>query len=1163
MLPHVLSDSVRPPAPAAFVRKFLAGLDPSHGAFVEACSGTLSTRYFKDPASGKLGELLDVGSNPAAELCPGASALDLAIRFQAIESFEWLLAEGNEKYIDSALSPTHHTVLSARASSITRITAWGEAFGTFLGRYRFEKGAPKHVSPTCCVIFAMDLHAVDSFTARPVSSDVSGTSTFYANIQALFSDKEWSLDDADKMTRFWAAIKNNTEFAGLKISVSKQEHVVLKFMHDTAALERELASRKGGLQNSTAVVSILGHCTAADHADFAKDLRDFEQVRLSTEPDGTPTKLDLLLVMERGASDLSDVISHGNFAGKNMHAVRGVAFSIAQCLREMNQPATGPGTMHGDVKNRNFVLLGPFKYGAIDLDAAATIDPTRAANTTGAARAKYLAGQKATSSGCLPPEQAAVVLHSRLRRRAAVFAHLSASQAGLPEDAGGLSAATLERFYAAVGMPSAEFPDFASLDEDGDNLVSQDKFNAFFTDLVRVPVYVERLDQYMVTHGLSFTPLDPVVASMAYDMWCFGVMLYELATGLSLFRWDNDEEVDDPELAKIAAWLPAVKQQSLARVTDKTMRRLLGHLLEKDPAARPESWDDVIGLLNPNNAADSGKIEELLEGMEGRLSKKIEDLSQQLIKSTEQLAATICGESASMKQLMLDLERVKAPYLFEVVPFVPGDPEDGEPVAGEDVSGGSGGGDVLAVLARRGRGLLRRAKESAQTVAKFCSQPAKAAADYIEKRTTSRVELRLLCGVTLEVIVKYEIVKPNEEVVKLAAQGSKMMRYGLMVAAGWNCAAGVGSVFGLPLPKVSQSATGGVKEAQVFLDELLEGESALEAAEAAAAGGQGMDLQMMQAFAAYLEKLESKREAPSWTTKLFPVEDPVVKGRLTWVSAEQCGRYGGTANNDGHTASHTPAADTAMVNEPGGVAGRGATTPGAGQTMQSATEAVAPNFHDLEEEPRVLTMENCPSPFNPTAAQPPHSDALIRELQKMLAVQATVATVAQAQAQAQSQLAKQAAAVQTILDQTAETARVGRAAIGGEPALSDAATPLRADLTDDAVAQETQPAALVPDKDRPACANCLTRFTVTRRRHHCRVCGEIFCNTCSAWRLQLSWSVGGSSRACEACHSDEQVKVAQRALARAARATAAAEATLQRTKELASAQRLQATGTHG
>ena len=127
-------------------------------------------------------------------------------------------------------------------------------------------------------------------------------------------------------------------------------------------------------------------------------LNCFPSIRLWNETDGAPTKLDRVLVMQRGLADLSDVISHGGFAGKNVLIVKMIAMSVAKCLKEMN----GYGFIHGDVKSRNFVMVRAGEYAAIDLDAAAPID------------GKSLAGQKTTSSGCLPPEQAQVVLHQRL-----------------------------------------------------------------------------------------------------------------------------------------------------------------------------------------------------------------------------------------------------------------------------------------------------------------------------------------------------------------------------------------------------------------------------------------------------------------------------------------------------------------------------------------------------------------------------------------------------------------------------------------------------------------------------------------------------------------------------------------------------------------------------
>ena len=106
-----------------------------------------------------------------------------------------------------------------------------------------------------------------------------------------------------------------------------------------------------------------------------------------------------LLVMDCGnKNDLSDVISHKNIAGKAIFMVRFIAIQIAKCLQFLNEECN---VMHGDVKARNFVSRGEgVGYAAIDLDNAASIDVNGEE-----------AGQKQTSSGYLPPEQAAVEYH--------------------------------------------------------------------------------------------------------------------------------------------------------------------------------------------------------------------------------------------------------------------------------------------------------------------------------------------------------------------------------------------------------------------------------------------------------------------------------------------------------------------------------------------------------------------------------------------------------------------------------------------------------------------------------------------------------------------------------------------------------------------------------
>jgi hypothetical protein len=44
----------------------------------------------------------------------------------------------------------------------------------------------------------------------------------------------------------------------------------------------------------------------------------------------------------------------------------------------------------------------------------------------------------------------------------------------------------------------------------------------------------------------------------------------------------------------------------------------------------------------------------------------------------------------------------------------------------------------------------------------------------------------------------------------------------------------------------------------------------------------------------------------------------------------------------------------------------------------------------------------------------------------------------------------------------------------------------------------------VPDSERPRCHVCKVQFTLTLRRHHCRACGEVFCDNCTKDREEVS-----------------------------------------------------------
>ncbi|CAK6956032.1 zinc finger FYVE domain-containing protein 16 [Scomber scombrus] len=58
--------------------------------------------------------------------------------------------------------------------------------------------------------------------------------------------------------------------------------------------------------------------------------------------------------------------------------------------------------------------------------------------------------------------------------------------------------------------------------------------------------------------------------------------------------------------------------------------------------------------------------------------------------------------------------------------------------------------------------------------------------------------------------------------------------------------------------------------------------------------------------------------------------------------------------------------------------------------------------------------------------------------------------------------------------------------------------------------------AWVPDSEAPNCMNCYQRFTFTKRRHHCRACGKVYCAVCCNRKCKLKY-LDKEARVCVIC----------------------------------------------
>ncbi|XP_070706754.1 zinc finger FYVE domain-containing protein 16 [Pempheris klunzingeri] len=58
--------------------------------------------------------------------------------------------------------------------------------------------------------------------------------------------------------------------------------------------------------------------------------------------------------------------------------------------------------------------------------------------------------------------------------------------------------------------------------------------------------------------------------------------------------------------------------------------------------------------------------------------------------------------------------------------------------------------------------------------------------------------------------------------------------------------------------------------------------------------------------------------------------------------------------------------------------------------------------------------------------------------------------------------------------------------------------------------------AWVPDSEAPNCMNCYQKFTFTKRRHHCRACGKVYCAVCCNRKCKLKY-LEKEARVCVIC----------------------------------------------
>ncbi|OTF70583.1 DUF340, FYVE, and SARA domain-containing protein [Euroglyphus maynei] len=59
----------------------------------------------------------------------------------------------------------------------------------------------------------------------------------------------------------------------------------------------------------------------------------------------------------------------------------------------------------------------------------------------------------------------------------------------------------------------------------------------------------------------------------------------------------------------------------------------------------------------------------------------------------------------------------------------------------------------------------------------------------------------------------------------------------------------------------------------------------------------------------------------------------------------------------------------------------------------------------------------------------------------------------------------------------------------------------------------------IPDEDAQNCLHCDVRFTLIKRRHHCRSCGKVLCSQCCNFKARLPYLDDKEARVCQLCYA--------------------------------------------
>mmetsp|Transcript_8728 Transcript_8728/g.25158 ORF Transcript_8728/g.25158 Transcript_8728/m.25158 type:complete len:627 (-) Transcript_8728:126-2006(-) len=151
-------------------------------------------------------------------------------------------------------------------------------------------------------------------------------------------------------------------------------------------------------------------------------------------------------------------------------------------------------------------------------------------------------------------------------------------------------------------------------------------------------------------------------AAVAYDLWSFGTVLYNLACAVSLWNTDVNDDVLQDDLRLLAAWDKGALNRKLALggVDQKhsVLATLLAKLLDPDPAVRESHWPEGIAarsilqdeFFRESKELGGVKIDRMLSNqermlrMQNRMQNQLDSVLGHLQAQARMLSTLIKGD---------------------------------------------------------------------------------------------------------------------------------------------------------------------------------------------------------------------------------------------------------------------------------------------------------------------------------------------------------------------------------------------------------------------------------------------------------------------------------------------------------------------------------------